>query len=223
MSIKVQTLLREDLEIKTALITVFDKTNIVALAHVLEIYGVNIISTGGTLKALQDVGIKAIPVTDVAPFPEMLDGRIKILQPQIFGGLLANKANPDHIQQITGKGIAPIDMVVCNFYPFEQVAAKEGVTGAELLDNIDIGGPTSVKSAAKNLGSVCVVTSPADYATIITAMKDNGGKIPYSIRLDLALKAFDTIAKYETAIKTTLSERLGKDPSTAVPAKLKSR
>lgn len=223
MSIKVQTLLREDLEITTALITVFDKTDIVALASVLESYGVKIVSTGGTLKALQEAGIKAIPVTDIAPFPEMLDGRIKILQPQVFGGLLVNKANPDHLQQIAGKGIAPIDMVVCNFYPFEQVAAKVGVTGAELLDNIDIGGPTSVKSAAKNLGSVCVVTSPKDYATVIAAMKDNNGKIPYSVRLDLALKAFGATAHYESNINATLSERLGKDPSTAVPARLKSK
>lgn len=215
MSITLQEQLRDDLEIKTALISVFDKTNLLDFAKILVEFNVRLIATGGTFTAIKNAGIPVIPVTDVAPFPEMLDGRVKTLQPQIFAGILANKANPKHLEQLAQHNLTTIDMVVCNFYPFEEVAAKEGVTSAELIENIDIGGPSLVRAAAKNYASVCVVPSAAYYPALISAMKQNGGKVSYSHRMELSKAAFREVAWYDAQINGTLSKRLGNDSSTS--------
>src|ERR1700704_2484621 len=157
--------------IRRALLSVTDKTGIVDFARRLTELGVELISTGGTAKIVRDSGTLVKDVSEVTGFPEMLDGRVKTMHPLITGGILAVRGNADHVRALQEHGIQPIDMVVVNLYQFEKAAAKTGVTLGELIENIDIGGPTMIRSAAKNFQDVAVVVSPGDYASIADEMR----------------------------------------------------
>ena len=158
-------------KISRVLLSVTDKTGVVEFARALNALGAELISTGGTARLLRESGIPVKDVSEVTGFPEMLDGRVKTLHPNIAGGILAMRSNPDHMPAIAAHGIAPIDMVVVNLYRFEEVAAKAGAHLEELIENIDIGGPTMMRAAAKNYQDVAVVVSPADYAAIIAELR----------------------------------------------------
>ena len=202
MTINPQEVLRDDVEVRTALISVFDKTGVVEFARELDKRGVNIISTGGTAKAIRDAGIPVTDVTEVTGFPEILDGRVKTLHPVIHAGILANKANPDHMRVLAEHNITPIDMVVVNLYPFQQVARKPDVTESQLVENIDVGGPTLLRAAAKNFGSVAVVSSPEHYERIIGELDRTGGKLSYETRWMLMRAAFRVLSTDSTAVDT---------------------
>src|SRR5215472_18634486 len=163
--------------IRRVLISVTDKTGIVDFARALSAAGAEIISTGGTARMIRENGVAVCDVSEVTGFPEMLDGRVKTMHPRIAGGILAMRGNPEHMRAIAEHGIAPIDMVVVNLYRFEEVAAKSGARLEELIENIDIGGPTMIRAAAKNYQDVAVVTSPADYGPIIDQLRGNGGSL----------------------------------------------
>ena len=187
------------------LISVTDKTGIIDFAHGLSSLGAEIISTGGTARMLRENGIAVRDVSDVTGFPEMLDGRVKTMHPRIAGGILAQRARPEHMQAIAEHGIAPIDIVVVNLYRFEEVAAKAGARLDELIENIDIGGPTLIRSAAKNHQDVAVVVSPADYPAILEELRQRGGLSPET-KWALAKKAFRTTADYDAAISARLAQ-----------------
>jgi phosphoribosylaminoimidazolecarboxamide formyltransferase/IMP cyclohydrolase len=159
------------MKIQRALISVSDKTGIVDFARELHAYGIEILSTGGTAKALQAVGIPTTEVSHFTGSPEILEGRVKTLHPKIHGGLLYIRGNEEHEEQAKAHGIRPIDLVVVNLYPFEATIAREDVTLAEAIEQIDIGGPSMIRSASKNYQSVCVVTDPSDYAAVLADMK----------------------------------------------------
>ncbi len=188
------------LKIKRALISVSDKTGVVELAEVLKDFGVEIVSTGGTARALKEAGIDVVEMSDYTGFPEMLDGRVKTLHPKIHGGLLARRDNPEHLKQAESCGIGLIDMVVVNLYPFEKTVARAGVTEEEAIENIDIGGPSMLRSAAKNHASVAVVSRPQVYPSIIEALKKNDGRLPVSLLKSLAADVFELTARYDAAI-----------------------
>jgi phosphoribosylaminoimidazolecarboxamide formyltransferase/IMP cyclohydrolase len=192
--------------IRRALLSVTDKTGIVDFARRLSELGVELISTGGTAKIVRDSGIPVKDVSEVTGFPEMLDGRVKTMHPLITGGILAIRENPQHVRALEEHGIQPIDMVVVNLYQFEKVAAKTGVTVKELIENIDIGGPTMIRSAAKNFHDVAVVVSPGDYRTIYEEMRDSGGMVSEETRWRLSQKAFRTTADYDAAISARLAQ-----------------
>ncbi|MFW6211207.1 MAG: bifunctional phosphoribosylaminoimidazolecarboxamide formyltransferase/IMP cyclohydrolase, partial [bacterium] len=192
------------LKVKRALISVSDKTGIVEFAKELKGMGVEIISTGGTAKALEKEGIKTADISEVTGFPEMLDGRVKTLHPKVHGGLLALRENKEHMETIEKHGINTIDMVVINLYPFKQVIKKDGITIEETIENIDIGGPSMIRSAAKNALSVAVVTDAADYARVAGEMKD-GGIRPETLEF-LRVKAFKTTADYDVCIANHLEK-----------------
>ncbi len=198
----------EPLKIKRALISVSDKSGIAEFARNLAERGVTLIATGGTLKALQSASLEVIPVERVGHFPEMLDGRVKTLQPEIFAAILARKNDPLHLEQIRSKGIEPIDLVVCNFYPFESSATNLQASEAELIELVDIGGPSIVRASSKNYESVCVVPSPKFYAQILDELNSSGG-ISLETRRNMALNALGMVAAYEAAIYNTLSTRFG--------------
>src|SRR3954466_10627087 len=164
-------------KIRRALLSVSDKTGLVEFARELRRFGVEIISTGGTAKALREAGIEVRDISDVTGFPEMMDGRVKTLHPRIHGGLLALRDNEEHMSAAREHGIEPIDMVVVNLYPFEETIAREGVTLEEAIEQIDIGGPAMIRSAAKNFRDVAVATSPDLYPYILQAMTENGGSL----------------------------------------------
>jgi len=191
-------------KISRALISVSDKTGIVELAATLRSLDVELLSTGGTAKILRADGMAVKDVSDLTGFPEMLDGRVKTLHPRVHGGLLAVRSNPQHQAQVKEHGIEFIDMVVVNLYPFEKTAAKPGVTLEELIENIDIGGPSMLRSAAKNFEDVTVLVDPTDYPAIQAELRKNGGSISHETRARLARKAFATTAGYDGAISTTL-------------------
>src|SRR5688572_14764827 len=163
--------------VKRALLSVTDKTGLIELARALARYGVELISTGGTAKLLKEAGLEVTEVADYTGFPEMLDGRVKTLHPKVHGGILARRDLPEHIDAIAKAGIAPIDLVVVNLYPFEQTIARAQCTLAEAIENVDIGGPAMVRSAAKNYSHVAVVTDPEDYAPLLTEMAATKGAI----------------------------------------------
>ena len=164
-------------KIARVLISVTDKTGILDFASALAGMGAELISTGGTARMIREAGIPVADVSDVTGFPEMLDGRVKTMHPKIAGGILAMRANPEHMAAIAAHDIAPIDMVVVNLYRFEEVAAKAGAHLEELIENIDIGGPTMLRAAAKNYQDVAVVVSPGDYAALIEEMRASGGSL----------------------------------------------
>ena len=193
------------MKIQRALISVSDKTGIVEFARKLVAQGVEILSTGGTAKALQDAGVATMEVSQFTGSPEILEGRVKTLHPRIHGGLLYIRGNAHHEEQAKAHGIRPIDMVVVNLYPFEATIAREDVTLPEAIEQIDIGGPSMIRSAAKNYQSVCVVTDPADYSAVLEDMKEESGGTTLVLRERLAIKAFATTASYDSAISCFLN------------------
>ena len=196
--------------IKRALVSVSDKTGVVELAKFLHSIGVEIISTGGTLKAIKDAGIPVTYVSDVTGFPEMMDGRVKTLNPKIHGGILAVRSNPSHMKDMADNGIKPIDLVVVNLYPFRETIAKPNVTEAEAIENIDIGGPAMLRAAAKNFRDVIIITNPARYKTLI-AMLSQYGDADMRTRKTLAKEAFAHTAEYDAAIAAYLTKRLNEE------------
>jgi phosphoribosylaminoimidazolecarboxamide formyltransferase/IMP cyclohydrolase len=194
-----------DIRIRQALISASDKTGLVELARSLARLGVGILSTGGTARLLSANGIKVTEVADYTGYPEMLDGRLKTLHPKIHGGLLARRDVPDHMAAIKDAGAEPIDLVVVNLYPFQQTVARSDCTLDEAVENIDIGGPTMVRAAAKNHAGVAVVTDPADYAAVIAELERRGGSLSAATRLALAKKAFAHTAAYDAAIANYLT------------------
>lgn len=193
------------IKIERALISVYDKTDLLDLANTLVGYGVEILSTGGTARHLRDGGIEIVDVSDYTGFPEMLDGRVKTLHPKIHGGLLAQWDNSEHVDQANANGIRPIDMVICNLYPFEATIAKPDVTLEEAIENIDIGGPTMIRAAAKNYNHVSVLTDPNQYLDIISDLKNNDGCISDERRFELATSAFIHTANYDRVISNYLT------------------
>ena len=192
--------------IKRALISVTDKTGIVEFAQVLESeFGVEIISTGGTARVLKEAGVKVIPIETYTGFPEMMDGRVKTLHPRVHGGLLCRRDNRDHIADAQAHDIGMIDLVCVNLYEFEKTVENPHVTFADAIEHIDIGGPSMLRSAAKNNDFVTVVSDPADYSTVLTEMRENGGATTRDTRRRLALKVFQTTAAYDGAIAAYLS------------------
>ena len=191
-------------KIQRALLSVTDKTGLVEFARQLGSMGVELISTGGTAKLLRDSGIAVKDISELTGFPEMLDGRVKTLHPKVHGGILHIRDNAQHVAAVAEHGIQPIDMVVVNLYAFEKTASKPGVEFQEIIENIDIGGPSMVRSAAKNFQDVAIVTSPADYETIAVEMKAEGGSLSLATKWRLAQKAFATTAAYDSAIASTL-------------------
>jgi phosphoribosylaminoimidazolecarboxamide formyltransferase/IMP cyclohydrolase len=182
-----------------ALISVYDKTGVVEFARELQNLGYEIISTGGTAKILRENGIKAIEVSEITGFPEILGGRVKTMHPKILAGILAKRDDPKHVSQIKGLEIDPIDIVAINLYPFRETLAKPGVTHEEIIENIDIGGPTMIRAASKNYQDVAVVIDPKDYISIISELKASG-KISRETKLGLARKVFELTSHYDTMI-----------------------
>lgn len=196
--------------IKRALLSVSDKTGIVELARRLHALGVELLSTGGTMKALQQAGIPVTGVSDVTGFPECLDGRVKTLHPAIHAGLLAMRSNPEHMRQLAELGIQPIDLVVINLYPFRQTIARPGVTFEEAIENIDIGGPTMLRAAAKNWQDVAVVVEPADYDAVLGEL-EQAGEVSRETKLRLCYKVFEHTAQYDCLIQQYLRAQLPGD------------
>ncbi len=196
-------------KIRRALLSVSDKSGLVELARGLTAFGVELISTGGTRKTLHDAGLAVRDVADVTGFPEMLDGRVKTLHPKIHGGILALRDNPDHQATVQAHGIELIDLVVCNLYPFAATVARPGSTHDEIVENIDIGGPTLVRAAAKNYGDVAVLTEPAQYASILEELQANQGSLALPTRAKLAAVAFGHVAGYDQAISAYFTRRGG--------------
>ena len=194
--------------IKRALISVSDKTGILDFAKELAGYGVEILSTGGTAKLLRDAGLAVKDVSEFTGFPEMLDGRVKTLHPKVHGGLLGMRSNPEHVETMKAHGIEPIDMVVVNLYPFEATVAKADCTLEDAIENIDIGGPTMLRSAAKNNADVTVLVDPADYRVVLDEMKANGGVVGRSTNFRLAVKVYQHTAAYDGAISNWLGGRI---------------
>jgi phosphoribosylaminoimidazolecarboxamide formyltransferase/IMP cyclohydrolase len=201
-----------DKRIARALLSVTDKTGVVEFARCLARHGVELVSTGGTARALREAGLAVREVVDLTGFPEMFDGRVKTLHPKVHGGILHVRDNPQHRQQAAAHGIEPIDMVVVNLYAFEKTAANPDATFAEIIENIDIGGPAMVRSAAKNFEDVAIVTAPADYSVLCDELDLHRGMLSRETRWRLAQRAFVATGAYDTAIANAL-ERI--EPSSA--------
>jgi len=197
-------------KVRRAILSVTDKTGLVDFARRLSALGIELISTGGTAKLLRDSGIPVKDISDLTGFPEMLDGRVKTLHPKVHGGILHRREDPKHVAAVAEHGIAPIDMVVVNLYAFEKTAAKSGVAFEELIENIDIGGPSMIRSAAKNFHDVAIVTSPTDYDSIAEELSRSNGTLSQPTKWRLAQEAFATTAAYDSAIASTL-ERISAD------------
>ncbi|HJA01092.1 MAG TPA: bifunctional phosphoribosylaminoimidazolecarboxamide formyltransferase/IMP cyclohydrolase, partial [Candidatus Collinsella stercoripullorum] len=207
-----------DVKIKRALISVTDKTWVVEFARELQtVYGVEIISTGGTARALEEGGVTVVPIEEYTGFPEMMDGRVKTLHPKVHGGLLARRDDSRHMAEAAEHGIGMIDMVVVNLYEFEKTVANPDVTFADAIEHIDIGGPSMLRSAAKNADSVTVVSDPADYAGILTEMAEHDGATTLETRRRLQLKVYQTTAAYDTAISTWLAAQASEASEQAEP------
>ncbi len=199
-----------DSRIRRALLSVSDKTGLVAFARELASMGVELISTGGTAAALRAEGLAVKDVAELTGFPEMLDGRVKTLHPKVHGGLLAVRGNAAHDAQAAEHGIAPIDLLVVNLYPFEATVAK-GAGYDDCIENIDIGGPALIRGAAKNHAGVTVVVEPADYERVLAAMRANGGATTLELRKELAAKAYARTAAYDAAISQWFAATLGEE------------
>ena len=191
--------------VKRALISLSDKTGVVDFARSLTDLGVEILSTGGTAKLLADAGVAVIEVADYTGFPEMLDGRVKTLHPKIHGGILGRRDLPEHVAKMAEHEIGNIDMVCVNLYPFAATIAKPGCTLEDAIENIDIGGPTMVRSAAKNWKHVAIITDNADFAAVIEELQQNGGKLGDKTRFNLSRKAFSHTAQYDGMISNYLT------------------
>jgi len=195
---------------KRALISVSDKTGIEVFAKKLSEMGIEIVSTGGTAKKIEEAGIPVVRVSELTGFPECLDGRVKTLHPVIHAGLLAVRGNEDHMAQLKELGIDPIDYVVINLYPFKETISKNDVTFEDAIENIDIGGPTMLRSAAKNFKSVTVVTDPRDYEKVASEIK-SFGDTTYGTKYDLALKVFNCRISQEGSRKGRVSRNTDHD------------
>jgi phosphoribosylaminoimidazolecarboxamide formyltransferase / IMP cyclohydrolase len=196
-------------KITRALVSVSDKTGVIEFSKELARYGVEILSTGGTAKLLREAGLTVKDVSDFTGFPEMLDGRVKTLHPKVHGGLLGMRGNPEHVETMKKHGIEPIDMVVVNLYPFEATVAKPDCTLEEAIENIDIGGPTMLRSAAKNNADVTVLVDCADYRAVLEEMAATGGSVGKDTNFRLAVKVYQHTAAYDGAISNWLGARLG--------------
>jgi len=192
---------------RRALLSVFDKTGLEPFAAALHEHGCQLISTGGTKRALQAAGLPVTDISEVTNFPEILDGRVKTLHPMVHGGLLGQSTDPDHARTMADHGIASIDLLVSNLYPFEKTIAG-GADYGTAVENIDIGGPAMTRAAAKNHGFVAVLTDPEDYQTVLDALSDNDGGVPYALRQTLAARAFARTAAYDAAVSTWFSQAL---------------
>jgi phosphoribosylaminoimidazolecarboxamide formyltransferase / IMP cyclohydrolase len=190
--------------IRRALLSVTDKTGLVDFARALASHHIELVSTGGTSKALRDAGLPVRDISDLTGFPEMLDGRVKTLHPKVHGGILHIRDNPEHVAAVNAHAIEPIDMVVVNLYAFEKTACKPGVAFHEIIENIDIGGPSMVRSAAKNFADVAIVTSVGDYPLLAEELAANAGSLTHATRWRLAKQAFATTAAYDAGIATAL-------------------
>ena len=193
---------------KRALVSVSDKSGLVDFVKGLQAAGWEIIATGGTQKLLENSGVKTIGISDVTGFPEICDGRVKTLHPKVHGGLLARRDEPSHLQALEENGISFIDLVCVNLYPFRETIAKEGVSMADAIENIDIGGPSMLRSAAKNYNDVTVVCDPADYDTILAEINETGNTT-LETRLQLSAKAYTHTAQYDACIATYMREKAG--------------
>jgi phosphoribosylaminoimidazolecarboxamide formyltransferase/IMP cyclohydrolase len=202
-------------QVRRALLSVTDKTGLVDFAHQLEKHGVELVSTGGTAKALREAGLSVRDISELTGFPEMLDGRVKTLHPKVHGGILHVRENPQHVAAVEEHSIQPIDMVVVNLYAFEKTAARPGAKFAEVIENIDIGGPSMLRSAAKNFEDVAIVTSPDDYPLLSEELAANKGSLSRETRWRLAKKAFAVTAAYDTAIANTLEQISSPGPAEA--------
>ncbi|MDE1175160.1 MAG: bifunctional phosphoribosylaminoimidazolecarboxamide formyltransferase/IMP cyclohydrolase [Edaphobacter sp.] len=190
--------------VRRALLSVTDKTGLVEFARVLDSHGVELVSTGGTAKALRDAGLTVKDISELTGFPEMLDGRVKTLHPKVHGGILHMRGNAEHVAAVESHGIEPIDMVVVNLYAFEKTAQKPGVNFADVIENIDIGGPSMVRSAAKNFEDVAIVTSVDDYLRLSEELEAQKGSLSRATRWRLAKQAFAVTAAYDAGIATAL-------------------
>ena len=201
--------------IRRALLSVSDKTGLIDFARGLASLQVELISTGGTHKTLADAGLTVRDIAEVTGFPEMLDGRVKTLHPRIHGGILALRDNPEHTTTLAQHNIAPIDLVVCNLYPFEITAARPGASHEEIIENIDIGGPSMIRSAAKNYRDVAIIISPTQYDVVLAEMRQHNGALTLQMREHMAAAAFARTASYDEAIRVYFANRAGKE---ALPA-----
>src|SRR6266705_4069981 len=211
------------MKIRRALISVSDKTGVAAFARALEGQGVDIISTGGTAILLRKEKIPVREISSFTAFPEVLDGRVKTLHPRVHGGLLYKRGNAKHEAEARECGFDPIDLVAVNLYPFEATVAKRGATLAEAIENIDIGGPSMIRSAAKNYESVTVVVDPEDYDAVLENIRDNDGETTLKLRERLAIKAFVRTADYDRAISSFLNKEQTTDASFSLSLPLAMR
>jgi len=191
-------------KIERAIISVTDKTGVVEFAKKLSELGIQILSTGGTAKAIRDGGVPVTEISDYTGFPEMLDGRVKTLHPKVHGGILGVRDNEEHVKMMKKHGIENIDLLVINLYQFEKTVAKEGVTLEDAIENIDIGGPAMLRSSAKNFKFVTIITDPADYSVVLDEMKTNNGATTLKTRFRLAKKVFQLTNRYDGAISKYL-------------------
>src|SRR5690348_15123823 len=196
--------------ITRALLSVSDKSGLVGFAKALTDHGIELISTGGTAKALKDAGLKVVDVSELTGFPEMMDGRVKTLHPKVHGGLLAMRGNKDHAAAMSMHAIKPIDLLVVNLYPFEATVAK-GAAYDDCIENIDIGGPAMIRAAAKNHADVTVVVEPDDYAKVLGELAAHSGMTTLALRQALAAKAYARTAAYDAAISNWFATTLKND------------
>ena len=194
--------------IKKVLISLSDKSGAVEFAQELAKFNVEFLSTGGTAKTLRDAGLNVLDVSDYTGFPEMMNGRVKTLHPKIHGGLLGLRENKEHVETMNKHNIEPIDMVVVNLYPFKETISKPNCTFEDAIENIDIGGPAMLRSAAKNFQSVTVIVDPKDYEIVINDMKQNNGEVLYKTNLNLAYKVYKTTSEYDKMISDYLVNRI---------------
>src|SRR6202011_388261 len=211
------------MKISRALISVSDKSGIASFARALERQGVDIISTGGTAELLRKEKIPVREISSFTAFPEVLEGRVKTLHPRVHGGLLYKRGNPKHEAEARECGFEPIDLVVVNLYPFEETVAKPDVTLADAIENIDIGGPSMIRSAAKNYESVTVIVDPSDYEPVLANLRDNDGETTLKLREHLAIKAFIKCSEYDRAIANFLNKEQATDASFSLSLPLAMR
>ncbi|MEO7557073.1 MAG: bifunctional phosphoribosylaminoimidazolecarboxamide formyltransferase/IMP cyclohydrolase, partial [Acidimicrobiales bacterium] len=195
------------MRVRRALLSVSDKRGVVDFAQGLAQLGVELISTGGTAQVLRDAGLEVWAIEDFTGFPEIMDGRVKTLHPKLYAGLLAVRSNPEHLQQADAHGVEMVDLVCVNLYPFERTAAKRGVDDAEVIENIDIGGPTMIRAAAKNHAFTAVVVSPESYDAVVEELRTSGGHLSMPTREHLAGDAFALTARYDSAIARWFAEK----------------
>lgn len=193
--------------VRRALLSVTDKTGLVEFGRALAKLEIDLVSTGGTAQTLRDAGLPVRDIAELTEFPEMMGGRVKTLHPKVHGGILHRRSDPEHVEAAQQHGIQPIDMVVVNLYAFEKTAARPGAALEDLIENIDIGGPSMLRSAAKNFEDVAVVSSAAQYPALVEELTTNDGHISEATRWGLARAAFATTAAYDAAIASTLEHR----------------